>query len=409
MNKLIISVLLLSMAIVSCSKMDEYKKYTDGKEIAYSGKADTIKVYPGYNRIKLSWLLLSDPKINKTVIYWGNRSDSVIVNVQRKPGIDTISYVLDLKEGNYSFELVTYDNIGNKSVSAFKTAKVYGDKYINSLLDRGLLSTNIIAQNKIELTWGTADTSSTNRTVGVEIVYQDEDNKSRLLKLANSEMKILLNNFLKGSQFKYRTLFLPDSLAIDTFRTAYKTGAPIYEKLMDKSLFKDVTFPGDAPIYTTEANINKRFIWDGTFSTNFSTPYGNYLNLTTNNPNITQPIHISFDLGQTAQLRRFRLNHYFTYSDRAIRQYEIWGSANPPSDGSWTNWVKMASVEQIKPSGKASGVYDEVDKVAWVNGDNIVFSSDLPEVRYIRIKCLKNWRGGDTNMAFSEVTFWAVD
>ncbi len=405
MNKLIIGILLLGVVVMSCSKMDEYKKFTDGKEISYAGKADTVKVFSGMNRVKISWMLLSDPKINKTVIYWGNRSDSVVVNVERKPGVETLSYLLEgLKEGNYSFELVTYDNLGHKSVPAFKSAKVYGDKYVSSLLDRALLSTELVTQNTIMLKWGDAEATST----GVEILYQKENGTSQLIKLANTDKELVLNNYLKGSQFKYRTLFVPDSMVIDTFRTAYKSTAPIYEKRLDKSLFKDVTFPGDAAIYTNASNINKKFIWDGTFSSSFDDPYGNYLNLTTNDANKTQPLHISFDLGVTEQLRRFKLNHYYTYEDRAIRQYEIWGSANPPADGSWTGWVKMASVEQLKPSGKPIGSYNEADKVAWVNGDNVIFPSDLPKVRYIRIKCLKNWKG-ETNMSFSEVTFWAVD
>ena len=38
--------LLMLLGITSCTKMDEYLKYTDGKEILYTGIPDSIAMYP---------------------------------------------------------------------------------------------------------------------------------------------------------------------------------------------------------------------------------------------------------------------------------------------------------------------------------------------------------------------------
>ena len=38
--------LLMLLGITSCTKMDEYLKYTDGKEILYTGIPDSIAIRP---------------------------------------------------------------------------------------------------------------------------------------------------------------------------------------------------------------------------------------------------------------------------------------------------------------------------------------------------------------------------
>ena len=64
--------LLILLGITSCTKMDEYLKYTDGKEILYTGIPDSIAMYSGYNRVVFRGVLASDPKIAKIKIYWNS-------------------------------------------------------------------------------------------------------------------------------------------------------------------------------------------------------------------------------------------------------------------------------------------------------------------------------------------------
>ena len=152
------------------------------------------------------------------------------------------------------------------------------------------------------------------------------------------------------------------------------------------------------------------FLWDGLFSSDFNNPYIpiGYKNMLTKAYDSSQPTWVTFDLGVKAQLSRVRFNHYYRYTDRAARRYEVWGCADTPAaDGSWDNWVKLGEHEQIKPSGLPGTTYGAGDAEAWLNGDNIRFSKDLPRIRYIRIKCFENWQG-DTNMCFAEATFWGA-
>ncbi|MDR2954154.1 MAG: DUF4959 domain-containing protein [Prevotella sp.] len=197
--------------------------------------------------------------------------------------------------------------------------------------------------------------------------------------------------------------------------TLFVTLTPLYEEMLDKSLFRDLTLPGDVATYEStggEWNINKVNIWDGKWSQNFDDPYTgngtNYLNFTTRGENNFEPTHFTIDMGQKAQLSRCRVNHYSRYLDRALKRYEIWGCTNePPADGSWDGWYKLGEYEQIKPSGLPGNTeqYGSGDAEAWEKGDEINFEPDAPVTRYIRVKTLENW-AGFTNASLAEITFY---
>lgn len=195
----------------------------------------------------------------------------------------------------------------------------------------------------------------------------------------------------------------------NTSDTLFEELTPLFEKMLDKSKFREIKLPGDGPIYTTEWNIAYRFMWDGKWSSSFSSPYdgngNNWQNISSNGPTDGRPIYITIDLGQTAHISRFRINHYYRFFNKAMRKYELWGSDNPPADGSWDNWTKILYYEQEKPSGLQGEQYADADTEVWLKGDQANFPDGLPPFRYIRVKCLENWMGNG-NLCFSEITFW---
>src|SRR6266699_1325579 len=97
-------ILVIASLLAACTKLaDSYKDFTGNGEIYYPGKADSLKIYPGRNRIMLTWLLVSDPKITKTTLYWHNKADSVVIPIQRSAGVDTIKKMLSpMPEGTYT-------------------------------------------------------------------------------------------------------------------------------------------------------------------------------------------------------------------------------------------------------------------------------------------------------------------
>src|SRR5690606_8469154 len=103
--------------LFSCTKMDDYKKYFDKEEIIYIGKPDSVKVFTGRERVKLQWLIISDPKVSSAMIYWSNKTKERKIDIKRGTGVDTVQTIIEgLNQGYHSFEVFTMDDEGNRSV-----------------------------------------------------------------------------------------------------------------------------------------------------------------------------------------------------------------------------------------------------------------------------------------------------
>ncbi|MBT1685606.1 DUF5000 domain-containing lipoprotein [Dawidia soli] len=180
---------------------------------------------------------------------------------------------------------------------------------------------------------------------------------------------------------------------------------PIYEVELDKTKFRELSLPGDSR--TNEWGGAMPYVWDGRVTGDVP-GFG----LHTGNASTGVPKIITFDLGVEAQLSRFSLQtvqddrHW--YNDVSPKRYEVWGTTSYNPNGSLDGWTKLLSITNIKPSGLPIGLFTDDDRTAGRAGDEANVPNDMPRVRYIRIRCLENW-SGNTNMVFSEVTFWGND
>lgn len=185
--------------------------------------------------------------------------------------------------------------------------------------------------------------------------------------------------------------------------TLYAELAPIFEQKLEKTKFKEVDLPTDT--YSGHISSKISYLWDdklGNAGTSiFHTKPGSGL-----------PQWFTMDMGVTATLSRFKLHHRdgtstdgpYTGGDPKI--YEIWGSNNPSSDGSWDSWTLLSSCESVKPSGTPEGTVTTEDKqFATVDGEDFDFPPDIPPVRYLRFKTIKVW-GVLDHMYIAELTFW---
>src|SRR5688500_12266210 len=110
------------LALTSCSKWDEYKKYTAEGETMYTGKMDSIKINTGNQRVQSTGLLPADPKIVKTKITWNDGRDSVIYDITKGVGIDSFSRIINVPEGLNVFKIQNFDAAGNGSMVVTATS-----------------------------------------------------------------------------------------------------------------------------------------------------------------------------------------------------------------------------------------------------------------------------------------------
>jgi hypothetical protein len=220
------SVAALLLFVVACSKMDAYKdEFLAGGEIQYTGKADSVKFHSGYNRVQLSWLILSDPKVSRAKVYWNYRRDSAEITINRTKNVDTVRLLIrNLPEGTYDFEIFTYDKAGHTSIPSPINGKVYGERYEATLLPRGVDNSNSWTEEMEDPNYHQAIISwraysATDGVIGMELTYTDEDDQEQTVVTPAKEPQSLLPKYQPGSDIHFRTLYQPDSLAIDTFYT----------------------------------------------------------------------------------------------------------------------------------------------------------------------------------------------
>lgn len=214
----------LLFMVSACSKIDDYRdKFMSGGAIVYTGKMDSVQIFPGRGRVEVNGLFISDPNITKYRVYWSGRTDSVEVPVTRSPNVDTAKVIIgNLPEGQISFEIRTYDAMGNSSVPVFMTSSVYGDLYQASLINRGIADASMQDDGAALITW--QDLSGSSGVISMEIQYTDEAGAAHdtLIDAIASGQTTVLPGYKIGSSFSYKTAFLPSPTAIDTFYVAYE-------------------------------------------------------------------------------------------------------------------------------------------------------------------------------------------
>lgn len=177
--------------------------------------------------------------------------------------------------------------------------------------------------------------------------------------------------------------------------TTYVTLKPLFEVKLDKSKMKGLILPTDARVFPGNS-IDALFNDDVSNNTYYHSTDADGI-----------PQWFSYDMGQTVKLSRLswfmRQGWYFMLHNP--RNVEIWGSNNPPTDGSYNNWVLLTTHEQIKPSGLPYGQNSNADIEAANLGETVLFPIEAPAVRYIRFKTLRNWSDG-SYVNFTEITMW---
>ncbi|MBB6236379.1 hypothetical protein HDC90_000990 [Pedobacter sp. AK013] len=231
-KKLTVFALLILVAGIysACTKQDDFKKFVAGGEISYTGKLDSVKMYSGDSRVVLKGLFLADPKVVSCKIFWNNKKDSIVIPVVKKNIVDTLNYSIPISaEGLQNFTIYTYDKAGNKSIPVYANARSYGDRYKASLSNRGISTAVKGTDGNATIQWLGMD-----KLTGVfttELQYTNSSNTLVTVRTPIDSTKTILKNYKSGSTFKYRTLFLPDTNCVDTFRVAYSANLAVDEDM----------------------------------------------------------------------------------------------------------------------------------------------------------------------------------
>ena len=211
---------LIVAGIYSCKDMmDFHKEYIKNGEIVYLSKMDSVVSYPGKNRIQLSGYLNNGYNVNKIAVYWNSRADSMIFNYTKSKTIDSLNLIIpNLAEQSYIFEIYTTNTAGNRSIKVPIAGTVYGEIYRKTLVARSSNGFDYDGK-QLKSLWLTADDLER----GTTIRYTTETSGIATLLLSTSLSEIVLPKLKFGTSFSFRSVYVPEKTAIDTFYSAWTT------------------------------------------------------------------------------------------------------------------------------------------------------------------------------------------
>lgn len=233
-KKRIFAIAALAFVGIACTQMDEYRNFVPDGEITYTGKVDSVQTFSGNRRVMIQGLLISDPKITQVAAYWNDYRDTMLMDVDRSEGVDTVRMIIDsLEENTWNFILYTYDEEGNTSVPVYAVAQSYGTRYIASLSNR-LMYQPIYEDGTLTAEW--SETDYLEGIIGTEVYYTNTSNEEEVFwQDASSSDALVLDNYKDGALLKYRSLYVPDTTCVDTFYTDF-TEISVMKDITDKYL-----------------------------------------------------------------------------------------------------------------------------------------------------------------------------
>ncbi|MBL1409408.1 DUF4998 domain-containing protein [Sphingobacterium faecale] len=204
---------------ISCDRMNDlHDEYLQRGESSYLARIDEVKINSGKNRAELVFVN-KDAKARTMTIYWRSRTDSLVYTIpENSVGKELKVPINDLPEDFLTFELITKTSDGkSKSLTSELSTRIYGDAYQTSLNNRLVdKAVYLESANELDISWKGVFEGAVN--IGVE--YEGTDGATKKVKLPIEQRSILYLNMYNGD-LKYRTAYVPEESALDTFYSEY--------------------------------------------------------------------------------------------------------------------------------------------------------------------------------------------
>ncbi|MDR3245159.1 MAG: DUF4959 domain-containing protein [Prevotellaceae bacterium] len=197
---------------------------------------------------------------------------------------------------------------------------------------------------------------------------------------------------------------------------------PYEEIKLDKTVWTNAKLPTDTwePYGNNTQWYNLENLWTGPEAVAANLAGIAYATSTT----APVPQHFTVALGYKASISRMKLwprQGELYYKDSFPREIELWGSDDPPVDGSWDNWYLLGKWEVFKPSGygegREIGTITAEDQESFANNQEyeLAITDEISDpyrpVSYIRFKTVSLFITYGTSatqgsMVMAEIALW---
>lgn len=205
---IIIATAVLSMFYAaSCKKQDAtYAEFVKPGGYNYPAKPLSLTSTSGYNKVKLEWAIPIDPAVKSAKVYWDNYTKSQDVDYTQFTEGTASALITDLEDRSYTFGVVNFDKVQNRSLAMEITVSPYGNSWLITHAERPLVSAVLVGDDAV-VTMG----DPTNEMVATRFRYTD--NTGKLVETTESlgidEDTFVLPNAKKGSAVEYKSSYRP--------------------------------------------------------------------------------------------------------------------------------------------------------------------------------------------------------
>ena len=257
-------------SIVSCTSQDDiYKEFIKDGGYIYPAKAADVHAETGFNKVTLSWPVPKDPSVRSARVYWDNKTDSIDLNYSDYA--DTVSLkVENLEDRSYTFAIVNFDKLGNRSMESELTATPYGKNWLSTHEERQF------KHAWIDGTTATVQfTDSTSEMVATKFRYKNVDGEWVEFgpRMAPKQNSFKLTNAMRGKYFEFSSGFLPsdgrDTAWMEWTKSTYPIVYPLDTKGWTVTATTGSTKDDNTPdkIFDGISDANHR--WHSTAGNNF--------------------------------------------------------------------------------------------------------------------------------------------
>lgn len=326
MKKIINSLFLCAILCLtgSCdSFMDVHKDYIKDGEIIYAPKVDSTAFIAGNGRILFRFWLNNSPNVKTVNVFWNSKMDSLAIPVSPSTGLDSAAvFIPGLDEKSYTFDIKTTDNFGHQSLWVTNFGNAYGSGYESSLMERRVRELEL-DDNKGIVTFYTGIEDM----VRTEVRYQTNSGKTAIVSTSRSDNELYCPDAKAGSGFEYRSLFIPEEEAVDTFALAWQESEIVFPELFqyDKSNWEVLAVSDE----TASDGGGMHMLLDGNLESYWHSQW--------NGGNAPLPHWVIIDMGSAKDIVKIETYRRSGNTDTKDIEYYIGTSSDPAA----TSWVKI--------------------------------------------------------------------
>ncbi len=384
------------------TSQDTYQDFIS-EETIYIGKPEDVIIGHGDEKLRFFIVINADPNIKKGSIIAKNRNFTKEFDIIRKnSGIDTIIVDTDISEGEYTFEIILEDDIGNKSIGYEVGAIVYGPRYKSNLLNRFATISTMV--KKAVFSWD----SPTEGSIGTVLRYEDSSGIIQEVSVDNSQNETVVSDFKLGGLVTIATTYRPSESSIEDFEASpFETSFP-EEFEMDKSIIVPVSLNFDADDGNLSAGRGIAILFDGKVG-GFPDQY----NATAEGAPSAYPFVMTIDVGFDSKPSAIKVDpRTDCCQDRVPSTFQVWGYNGPN--------IQKAQTVDIKATELVNWEADAVAK-GWIKLLDYKTTNSIPQTdiategddryRYVRFVALSSRipkpQADWFRPNFTELTLWS--